>query len=53
MLKRFPWDFWAPVVLLGIGVYRLAAGDLLLSLLSLLMGAIYLIAGIRSRSRRF
>ena len=39
-MRRSPWDFWAPTVLLGIGVYRLVEGDLLLSLISLSLGAV-------------
>ncbi|MEX0974017.1 MAG: hypothetical protein WD024_01510 [Bacillota bacterium] len=52
-MKRSPWDFWAPVILLGIGIYRLTVGDLLESVLSLSMGAIYLVTGFMSRYRHF
>jgi hypothetical protein len=51
-VKPPAWAFWAPVAVICLGLYRLATGDVLLSLLSLSMGTLFLGAGLLAHRHR-
>jgi hypothetical protein len=50
-VKRPAWDFWAPLAVVAIGLYRLATGDVVLSLLAISIGLMCFGAGLLARRR--